>query len=863
MENNKIINEADSNDNEFLKDFNDIKSAGAVAQEEPPKDTSTQQPVTSDKPVATTDEPQASSEADDDNEFVSKYKELKPSKSGVTTSQPEAPKATEQPKATEAPKAEEQPKEAPKANDPPKAVEAPKATETPKATTADAIFGKIYKLEAAQKKAALQDLVKIVQTKGAAWAKEIMAKRKMLEEGLDLETAKQYQGFKARSRQTVQNAISKDKKLMSAWPKDPSTQNIIVGYVIQNALKDFDKTKGQTYWPTEKPNAPTKDQPKTDANQEQQPSLAKNAEVQSAQEKPNTEKNFFDKMMGAAKDFKAGYDNPGEVAADLARKASPTKVTKHGGGVVASDTVSSIPQSAGTPSKPQQTQPAAPKAKKVTNPKTKPDQSAAQENPTPSAEPAPKTDEVKNKVLSTLQNDEGGKKLQQGNPKNLEVISSGAASGKKAEDILNDLRAANGGNFDVTDDVKHVIGKALGEVGREQDTSTLKESRLRSVVKESFFMAEAEGNDAMSNDKTPTPGDMVWFISTKLLEAKFKDINSLTEQIRYNKLKVKFVDLNAEEKKSDGVAPLKEHFKSLFYEKDMAATEVEAQPNAETQTNDTETQDQPNPDQEKQDQTDKKPNDADKNKKPPKYFDAANGTAKIEYLEGSEKGKQIIVKLKDLEMTAELGIEIMQFGYYQSNVSGEKAIDVHKKDIAKIIYNAENNQPLDTKVDDAKLTTILAGEKLKSAMNNKVDKLKLSPEAKTKIAEKVKSINELKDANAENAKTMHIQLVNFDNAQKRTICKNIVANKPLTKKFVIDSKKTTNLYADVPTTHVSRVNYAKGLNWFKVGGMTFGILDGILSGTFLTKTLGKLATKLQSMADTWKGLAGSKVSSNF
>jgi hypothetical protein len=87
--------------------------------------------------------------------------------------------------------------------------------------------------------------------------------------------------------------------------------------------------------------------------------------------------------------------------------------------------------------------------------------------------PAKKPTSSTKNTLNTLASDSIGKTIDKNS---LKIIASGADSGKKAQQIVDDLRSANGGNYDVTDNIKHIIGKALGEVGKSEDTSLLKEA---------------------------------------------------------------------------------------------------------------------------------------------------------------------------------------------------------------------------------------------------------------------------------------------------------------------------------------------------------------------------------------------------
>jgi len=80
--------------------------------------------------------------------------------------------------------------------------------------------------------------------------------------------------------------------------------------------------------------------------------------------------------------------------------------------------------------------------------------------------------DIINNISSVLNKDAGASKLGE---KNISVIAKGAAAGKTAEQIVKDLIKLNG-TFEVTNDAKHAIGKALGEVGRQQNTGALTES---------------------------------------------------------------------------------------------------------------------------------------------------------------------------------------------------------------------------------------------------------------------------------------------------------------------------------------------------------------------------------------------------
>jgi hypothetical protein len=111
---------------------------------------------------------------------------------------------------------------------------------------------------------------------------------------------------------------------------------------------------------------------------------------------------------------------------------------------------------------------------------------------------------IKNNVMNVLQNDEAGKKVAHGNPKNLETIANGAANRRNAQEIVDDLRKVNGGTFTVSDDIKHVIGKALGEVGRAQDTSGLTESTMW-LLKESYIILSETDNSNAGNSGGGVP----------------------------------------------------------------------------------------------------------------------------------------------------------------------------------------------------------------------------------------------------------------------------------------------------------------------------------------------------------------------
>jgi hypothetical protein len=557
---------------------------------------------------------------------------------------------------------------------------------------------------------------------------------------------------------------------------------------------------------------------------------------------------MFDKLKGAVKDVKSGMDDPLAAAGEVAQKLSPKKITKRSGGSVSAD-ASVTSGSANTGSEDDAEDGTSPDESIV-----KPVASGTSPAPTKGATPAPapgtppasgtppatdeKAEGVKKNILGVLQNDEAGKKVQTGNPKNLETIAHGAAYRRNAQEIVDDLRAANGGTFEVTNDVRHVIGKALGEAGRSQDTSTLKESKLRNIIRESFYMKEAD-NDSMSDSKTPVPGDMVWWVDTKALTELFKTPEKLTGKIKYNKFKVEFVDLNKED--APPKEELTEHIKSLFYE----AEEVTSIDTSEDTPKDTP-------------EDVEKPKDTSKpDKKSEKMFDAATGSAKVTYLEGPEKGKQVIVKLTDLEIDADLMTDLIKFGYYQADINNEKADTKYKKIIALSLYQIKHTGAKLEDIPPDELSALLVSEDVKAIIRGDFSKLEAHPDIK-KIA--VKAVTDIHNMEkTPNSKTLRIQKIEFDKAQKISIMKGILANKPLTKKFVLDSHKITKDFEKIPDSHVSKVNYGKGFNWFKIGGMVLGTMKYVLTGKFLKD----IASKLQGAADSIQQLSGTKTQSNI
>jgi hypothetical protein len=98
-------------------------------------------------------------------------------------------------------------------------------------------------------------------------------------------------------------------------------------------------------------------------------------------------------------------------------------------------------------------------------------------------------DDKANKLSSILQQDPGAGKLSK---EVNDLIAKSAIEGKSAEEIRAEIKNKNS-NFKVTDDVRHAIGKALGEVGREEDTSKLKESiKFKNFYKGVIFEGVAE-----------------------------------------------------------------------------------------------------------------------------------------------------------------------------------------------------------------------------------------------------------------------------------------------------------------------------------------------------------------------------------
>jgi hypothetical protein len=741
-----------------------------------------------------------------------------------------------------------------KASEDPKSPKVSNIATSTKPQTAASIFKKLSSLESDKKKLALKDVVKVIQSNGAKWVKEIMSKRKMVEEFAP-DDPMAFKNFKYTSQKPIKLAIAKDKQLLSAWEKaDRTTQNTIADYVVTNALKEFDKEKGKDYW-ADTDQVPMYNKPR-----------ATGRETISAQNKSPEEQSIFDKLSGAASDFKSGFNDPMAAADSLAKKVLGNRVIKkQSGGTISSDAsignastidneVAGVKNTNAAPTNVQKAQEEpkdVPKSKKTpkahnTNPKAKKTTKSNLQQTNSTQE-----DQIKNTVFGILKNDEAGKKIT--NIKNLETIAHGAANRKTAHEIVLDLKKDNNGTFEVTNDIRHLIGKALGEVGRQQDTSQLSENKkmLKQIVNESFYMKE-EASDEMKDTKEPEPGDIVWYVDLDKLEKLFKDPKTnLQGKVRFNKFKVEFMDINKKDVMKSG-EPLKEHVKNLFYEADEAQGNVAGiknPSNQEAPTNDN--SQQINNEQPKFKKTDK--NDE-------KFFDKGAGTAKVIYVEGPEKGKEFVVKIKDLELSVDLMVQLMQFAYYQGDLNSEKAGGKYRKNIAKILYNLKNKKPINSEVPDDQLDIIMTQDVFKRVLKGDYSHADIdienNPEALKVVSKANKDLQNIELNKEPNAKTLHLQLLNFNDEQKKQICKSVANNKPLTKKYVLDNKVATNTYDNVPSDQVTRVNYAKGMNWFKVGGMIVGTLDRLVTGKLLSTMLNGLSDWLGSTAKRIGDMAG-------
>jgi hypothetical protein len=398
------------------------------------------------------------------------------------------------------------------------------------------------------------------------------------------------------------------------------------------------------------------------------------------------------------------------------------------------------------------------------------------------------------------------------------------------------------------DEITKVIGpKSM--VDKKTKKKKIK-SKIKKVVSESFYMKEAEDSETMSTSKDATPGDMVWYVDTETLLNKLKKPEQLEGKIKIDKYHVKFVDMNAP--KDNNIKELKEHISSLFYE---AAEDL----NAPTSTPDSTSEDP------KQIEDPKPPIDTKDNKLPPKYIDEKNGTAKVVYTDGPEKGKEVVVKLVDLILDRATITECIQFGYYQADRNVEKATTIYENKIAQICSNLKSGSPLNTKVNadaiqkektDVMYTKVMGNTALRKALEEKASSPQFE-EAIKEIVDIKAQIEDTKEAKSSGTKMMHIQLVNFDGNTKAKIIDNSINNKPLTKAFVISKGKPQNKFKDVESKLVSKVNYAKGFAWLKAVGASFKVVDGILSGRFVKNILGGLNDYLQQAGDTWSKMGGS------
>lgn len=740
----------------------------------------------------------------------------------------------------------------PKAQEPTPA--APVAPSKPQ--TADAIFKKMAALEPDKKKSALQDVVKVIQANGLKWVKDLMTKRKMVEDFAPNDPMA-FKNFKYNSHKTIRSAISKDKNLSAAWDKaDRNAKNTIADFVVTNALKEFDKQKGQTYWS----NTPTEvDKPKDATGQ------SSSSETLSAQEKPPEEKKgVFDKIKTAYKDVKAGYQDPSAVASDIAKQLSPADTIKNGGGKISAttsqdgvsqdDSTEDDAEDTPTPpvaNTPKAKAPKAPKVKKVkptapvaptpTPAASTPPVSPPTADPTPTAPVTvdPQKEAKKQQLSATLKQDPVGQKLAQ---KDLDSISQGVTDGKKAQDIVNDLRTAYGGNYTVTDDIKHIIGKAIGEANPGQpveDTSKLTES-TKKLIYESFFMAEAENPDVMSNNKEAAPNDLVMYYDAKDLPKLLKDPAKTKDKVKYNKLKVEIVSNDATDSTPE-VQPaevLKEHIASLFYEEDPVVADTASEPSTDAPV---ETPEEPQQPKQPEVKTENVPGDS----------------VKIKFLEGKETGKMMVVKIKDLELSKDLIVEFVKIGFYVGDLNAQKADQVFKNKLAEVSYNAKNKKPITTKVDPAQLKGILISPEFKALLKGDFDQFEGNQEAIKAATDLVSKINETNQSKQQNVKTVHIQKINLDNADKIAIANSVTHNKPITKAYAtsswkgkIQDPKNAASFDNIPAGLVSKVNYAKSFEWFKAAGAVLGTIAGIANG-------------ISKFAGFMKNNAGSQTSSNI
>ena len=232
----------------------------------------------------------------------------------------------------------------------------------------------------------------------------------------------------------------------------------------------------------------------------------------------------------------------------------------------------------------------------------------------------------------------------------------------------------------------------------------------------------------------------------------------------------------------------------------------------------------------------------------------------------------MIVKLKDLTLDNDIIVKVIKFGYYQADENVEKATAIFDDKIAGYCYNLENKKPIEDKVDPknarrSKANPLYKGVTSNAPLANVLKKDYGTDPNFEKYVDLFQTQKEKKEdaqeAKSGNSKMLHIQKVKFDDATKKKIINDAANNKPLTKDAVLKSHAVLDEFEDVNAKLVTRVNYAKGFSFWKGLGMTFAVIDGLLSGKFFTKILGGLASKLQGMADTWGELSGTKSKSNF
>jgi hypothetical protein len=214
-------------------------------------------------------------------------------------------------------------------------------------------------------------------------------------------------------------------------------------------------------------------------------------------------------------------------------------------------------------------------------------------------------------------------------------------------------------------------------------------------------------------------------------------------------------------------------------------------------------------------------------------------------------------------LSRDLIIELAQFGFYQADFNGQKADTKYKNKLAELVYNVQKKQPLDTKVSPNNLKEILTSNDFNALQNGNYDKFEINknPEAKKKAAEFVGTLQGFKASKQSNSKMVRVQKINFNNADKVAIVTGVTSNKPLTKDSVIKKYKSkiTDEFKNIEYDRLSKVNYAKGFNWWKALGMTLAVLNNLAHG----KILKDFSKALQSYADSIHELSGGHKVSNI